>query len=112
MSADVPIGGLTERVQWQRRTVTAEAGGGQAVDYLPMLTLWARVRKIGLSPGMVADARGVTASHAVVIRHRGGVAAGDRFLFGGRKLEVLGTEDISGRGKFLACRCIERQVTG
>lgn len=112
MSTDVPIGGLTERVQWQRRTTTPEAGGGHAVDFLSILTLWARVRPIGLSPGVAADARGATASHSVVIRHRSGIAPGDRFLHRGRKLEVLGTEDISGRGKFLACRCVDRQVTG
>jgi SPP1 family predicted phage head-tail adaptor len=112
VSADTPLGGLTERVQWQRRTVTPEADGGHAVDYLAMLTLWARVRPIGLSSEVAADARGTRASHAVVIRHRSGIVAGDRFLFRGRKLEVLGTEDISGRGRFLACRCIERQVTG
>src|SRR5690606_18510161 len=106
------IGGLTDRVQLQRRTETAEDEGGHAVLYVPMGTVWARVRSIGGGRSTAADARGVEASHTVVIRHRSGVHVGDRFAWRGRQLEVLGAEDISGRRKFLACRCTERRVTG
>ena len=111
--SDMPqIGGLTDRVQLQRRTETAEDEGGHAVLYVPLMTLWARVRSFGGGRSLAADARGVEVTHTVVIRHRSGVFAGDRFLYRGRHLEVRGTEDISGRRKFLACRCRERQVTG
>lgn len=111
--SDMPqIGGLTDRVQLQRRTETAEDEGGHAVLYVPMGTVWARVRSFGGGRGVGADARGAAATHTVVIRHRTGVSPGDRFLYRGRHLDVLGTEDISGRRKFLACRCSERQVTG
>lgn len=111
--SDMPqIGGLTDRVQLQRRTETAEDEGGHAVLYVPLLTLWARVRSFGGGRGVAADARGAEITHTVVIRHRTGVFSGDRFVYRGRHLEVLGTEDISGRRKFLACRCRERQVTG
>ena len=106
------IGGLTDRVQLQRRTTTAEDEGGHAVLYVPMGTVWARVRSLGGGRGVAADGRGVETTHTVVIRHRSGIVAGDRFVYRGRHLEVLGTEDISGRRKFLACRCIDRQVTG
>ena len=112
MSEMPQIGGLTDRVQLQRRTETAEDEGGHAVLYVPMLTLWARVRPFGGGRGVAADARGVEATHSVVIRHRNGVHPGDRFLYRGRHLEVLGAEDISGRRKVLACRCAERRVTG
>jgi SPP1 family predicted phage head-tail adaptor len=111
--SEVPqIGGLTDRVQLQRRTTTAEDEGGHAVIYVPMSTLWARVKAVGGGRDVAADARGVAVTHTVVIRHRTGVLAGDRFLYRGRHLEVLSAEDISGRRKFLACRCAERQVTG
>ena len=112
MSEMPQIGGLTDRVQLQRRTTTAEDEGGHAVLYVPMGTLWARVRALGGGREMAADARGVAVSHTVVIRHRTGVFPGDRFLYRGRHLEVVSAEDISGRRKFLACRCSERQVTG
>lgn len=106
------IGGLTDRVQLQRRTTTAEDEGGHAVLYVPLMTLWARVKAVGGGRSVAADGRGVEMTHTVVIRHRSGVFAGDRFLYRGRHLEVLSAEDISGRKKFLACRCVERQVTG
>ena len=112
MSEMPPIGGLTDRVQLQRRTTTAEDEGGHAVLYVPLSTLWARVRAFGGGRGVAADARGTEVTHTVVIRHRTGVFPGDRFLYRGRYLEVLGAEDISGRRKYLACRCTERRVTG
>lgn len=112
MSELPQIGGLTDRVQLQRRTETAEDEGGHAVIFVPMGMLWARVKAFGGGRGVAADARGVAATHTVVIRHRTGVFAGDRFVYRGRHLEVLGAEDISGRRRFLACRCVERQVTG
>jgi len=112
MSEMPQIGGLTDRVQLQRRTETAEDEGGHAVLYVPLMTLWARVRSFGGARRLAADARGAEVTHTVVIRHRTGVFAGDRFLYRGWHLVVLGTEDISGRRQFLACRCTERQVTG
>ncbi len=113
MSETLPrIGGLTDRVQLQKRTETAEDEGGHTVLYVPLLTLWARVRAYGGSRGMSADGRGVDISHTVVVRFRAGISPGDRFLYRGRHLDVLAAEDISGRRKFTACRCIERQVTG
>jgi SPP1 family predicted phage head-tail adaptor len=112
MSEMPQIGGLTDRVQLQRRTETAEDEGGHAVLYVPMGTVWARVRSFGGGRSLAADARSAEITHTVVIRHRTGVFSGDRFLYRGRHLEVLNTEDLSGRRKFLACRCRERQVTG
>lgn len=112
MSAEVPLGGLNDRLQWQRRITTAEDEGGHAVTYMPMLTLWGRVRPLGLSRSDAADGRGMVASHSVVIRHRGGIAPGDRFVVSGRQLEILGSEPLGGRKAYLACRCSERQVTG
>lgn len=106
------IGGLNERVVLQRREMTGEAEGGHVAIYVPMVTLWARVTALGGGRGFAADARGVEASHSVVIRYSSAVRAGDRFVYRGRNLEVLSAEDISGRRKFTACRCRERQVTG
>ncbi len=106
------IGGLRERVLLQRRDVSSEAEGGSVVTFVPMMNLWARVTAVGARPGETADGRGVIISHTVVLRHRGGIGPGDRFLWRGRLLGVVSAEDISGRRKFLACRCTETRVTG
>lgn len=112
MSEAPLIGELGDRVELQRRTVLSEDEGGHAVYFVPAGTLWARVRALGASRRLAADGRGIEASHSVVIRHCSGVAPGDRFLFDGRKLEVVSTEPIGGRKHFLGCRCLERRTTG
>src|SRR5690606_10016796 len=103
-----PVGGLGERVQLQRPLLVAEPEGGHAEIFVPGVTLWARVTAVGLREAMAADGRAVMLSHTVVIRHRTDVRPGDSFLWRGRRLEVLSAEDVSGRRRFLGCRCSER----
>jgi SPP1 family predicted phage head-tail adaptor len=105
-------GALRDRVQLQRKDTTTEDEGGAATVYVPIVSLWARVTAVGARPSSDADARSVSMTHTVVIRHRTGVNPGDRFVYRGRPLEVLSAEDITGRRAFLACRCMERTVLG
>lgn len=106
------IAGLTERAQLQRRELTAEPEGGHAELFVPVATLWARVIAIGAREGTAADGRAVSVSHTVVIRHRGDVRPGDRFAWRGRHLNVVNAEDLSGRRRYLGCRCAETVVAG
>ena len=112
MIADPPIGGLRDRVSYQKRMSTPEAGGGQMVDFVPGATLWARVTPLGTRWGAAADGRGVMATHSVVLRFRTDIRAGDRFVFRGRRLVVESAEGIAGGRTFLGCRCRETAVTG
>lgn len=105
-------GQLRDRVQLQRKEHVAEAEGGQAELFVPVATLWARVRVLAVSRTGLADARGVEISHSVVIRHRNGVQPGDRFIYRGRRLEVLDAADLNGNRRFLSCRCRETAVSG
>lgn len=107
-----PISGLSDRVQLQRRDVAAEDEGGHVATFVPIVTLWARVTPIGAREVQSADGRSVSVSHTVVLRHRTDVRAGDRFLYRGRHLSVVSAEDVSGRKRFLGCRCAETQVVG
>ncbi|MHB1104214.1 MAG: phage head closure protein [Devosia sp.] len=107
-----PIGGLTDRVQLQRRDLAAETEGGHVATFVPIVTLWARVTAIGAREAQLADGRSVSISHTVVLRHRTDARAGDRFLYRGRYLNVVSAEDLSGRKRFLGCRCSETAVVG
>lgn len=112
MSTETPqIGALRDRVQLFRKDMTAEPEGGHIIVYVPLATVWARVhaRPAGLSG--FADARGVTATHTVVIRFRGDLTAGDRITWRGRALEVLSVEDLNGKRTFITCACSEARVT-
>jgi SPP1 family predicted phage head-tail adaptor len=113
VSASVPnVGGLVDRVQLQRREMAAEAEGGHVVTFVPIMSLWARVTAVGAREAQLADGRSVSVTHTVVLRHRNDVRAGDRFLYGSRHLHVVSAEDLSGRKRFLGCRCSETMVVG
>lgn len=112
MSAAVPLSGLRHRVELQRPQIVPDEAGGHERLHVPAGTLWARVTALGARQVFVADGRAVAISHTVVIRHRTGVRPGDSFVYEGRRLNVVSAEDISGRRRFLACRCRETAVKG
>jgi SPP1 family predicted phage head-tail adaptor len=107
-----PVGSLTDRVHYQRREMIREDEGGHATIYVPVKMLWARVRPLSARAAFAADGRGAAASHVVVTRYRPDVKPGDRFVYRGRNLEVIGAEDLDGRRAWLSCQCQEREVTG
>lgn len=107
-----PIGTLTDRVQFQRRQMVREPEGGHATVYLPVATIWSRVRRLSATNGASGDGRGSTISHTVVTRFRSDVRPGDRFVHRGRNLEVVSADDLNGRRAYLSCRCSETAVTG
>lgn len=106
------IGMLTDRIAFARREATAEPEGGHGVVYVPVATLWGRVRSISSRYSGDADARGVTISHMVVLRFRTDVKPGDRLSTRGRHFFVERAEDIDGRRAFIACACSETVITG
>ncbi len=113
MSASLPGAGmLTDRIQYQRREMTREAEGGHATVYVPVATIWSRVRQLSARPGLQADGRSSSVSHAVVVRFRPDVKPGDRFVYRGRHLDVVSTGDLNGRRAWLSCQCSETAVTG
>lgn len=107
-----PIGTLTDRVQLRRRAVSGEAEGGHDVLFVPVATVWGRVRGLSARQAILTDGRAVEASHAVVLRFRSDVKPRDRMVYRGRTLEVIAAEDMNGRRAYLRCLCSETRVTG
>lgn len=108
-----PVGTLTDRVQLRRReSVSDGGGGGHERLYVPIASLWARVRSLSGRQGTNADGRMVAISHSVVMRFRTDVAPGDRLIYRGRNLDVVSTADLNGRRAYLACACSETSFTG
>ena len=107
-----PIGTLTDRIQLQRRTTTAEDEGGAVAAYASIATVWARVRTLAARQSFAADGRGQAITHAVTLRFRTGIVPGDRVLYRGRVLEIASVADINGRRAYLSLQCSERAVTG
>ena len=107
-----PIGTLTDRVQLKRRVMIAEPGGGHATLFVPVASLWARVRSLSGRQGVSADGRDVAVSHSVVLRFRKDVSPGDRIVYHGRNFEVASAADLNGRRAYLSCTCSETSFTG
>jgi SPP1 family predicted phage head-tail adaptor len=107
-----PLGTLTDRVQVRRRDTVAEAEGGHGAVYVPLATVWARVRALSARSSVFADAQAVAASHSVVMRFRSDIKPKDRLIFRGRTLDVLAAEDMNGRRAYMRCLCAETAVVG
>ncbi|ODT79694.1 MAG: hypothetical protein ABS76_19160 [Pelagibacterium sp. SCN 64-44] len=113
MSAQLPpIGTLTDRVQFRRREMAGEAGGGHVTLFVPVATLWARVRSLTGRQGTSADGRAVEISHTIVLRFRTDIRPGDRLVYRGRNLDVVSAADLNGRRAFVSCACSETSFTG
>lgn len=107
-----PLGTLTDRIQLFKRDVSAEPEGGEITTYVPLATVWARVRLLSARPAEAADGRGVVLTHSAVLRYRADFAPGDRLVYAGRKLEVVSAADLNGRRAYLSCTLSETAVTG
>ena len=107
-----PIGSLRDRVQIQRKDVSALSSGGSEVTFVPLATVWARVHQISERAGEISDGRGARISHSVVMRFRSDIATGDRLVYRGRALEVIAAEDLNGRRAYLNCSCTETRIGG
>ncbi|MGV3490734.1 MAG: phage head closure protein [Devosia sp.] len=103
---------MTDRVSLQRRDVAGEDEGGHITTFVPITSLWARVRALSGRQVTEADARGVAVSHSVVVRFRTDVSPGDRFGYRGRWLSVVSAADLNGRRAWLSCQCLETGVVG
>ena len=107
-----PLGSLTDRVQLQRRESTAEPEGGHIASFVPVATVWARVRTISGRQGIAADGRAVTMTHSAVLRFRTDLRPGDRIVYRGRNLNIVSAADLNGRRAYLSCVCSETSIAG
>ncbi len=107
-----PVGTLRDRVQIQRREMVAMPDGGHETLFLPVTSVWARVRSRSARIMRAGDGRAATSTHAVTLRFRKDVRPGDRIVYRGRALEVVEAEDINGRRAYLSCLCLETAVVG
>ncbi|WP_196259218.1 phage head closure protein [Pelagibacterium limicola] len=110
--ASPPLGSLRDRVHLQRREMTVAPDGGHETLFMPITSVWARVRARSARFAREGDGRAATSTHAVTMRFRKDLKPGDRILYRGRALEIVEAEDINGRRAYLACLCIETAMVG
>jgi len=106
------LGSLRDRVQIKRRDISPEDEGGSVATYVPIATVWARVRELSSTRTQFGDGRGVSISHSVVLRYRTDISPGDHLVYRGRNLDVIAAADLNGQLAWLSCACSETSVTG
>ncbi|MEX0627233.1 MAG: phage head closure protein [Cucumibacter sp.] len=106
-----PLGTLRERVGIFSKQTSIDAEGGHDVSFVPLGLAWARVSAT-VARDRIGDGVATAITHTVVLRHRTDIAPGDRIVWGGRTLEVIGAEDLNGRRAYLVCRCLETVIAG
>ncbi|WP_164730670.1 phage head closure protein [Pelagibacterium montanilacus] len=110
--ATPPIGTLRDRVQLQSRQTSSTDDGGHEAIFVPLGSVWARVRSRAGRFAEESDGRTGRATHEVTLRFRKDIGPGDRIVYRGRALEIASVEDINGRRAYLACQCVESAMVG
>ncbi len=100
------IGSLRHRVTIECNDGAIDAGGGQALSWTQVATVWARIDQISGSPSLSTGRAVDTASVEVTIRTRSDVSAGMRLTHKTTiyRIESVSDPDLRGRWLLLSCR--------
>lgn len=98
-------GALDQRVTLQRRGQVPDGGGGGAVVWADVATLWARVLPISGRERVQARQVESPAMYRVTIRPRADVTEADRFVWQGRPLNIRFRAEAGPRPTFLTFDC-------
>ena len=107
---DIDAGRLTARLVLERAEPVDDGQGGAVTGFVEVARVWALIEPRSFAeeekgPGLVA-----TVTHHVTVRARSDLAAGQRFLKGGRLFEIQAVRDPDETGRFQLALC--REVTG
>ena len=95
------------RLALEQPVETANAIGGAAISWQPVVTLWARIEAAsGRERERAARAEGVTETR-ITLRWRGAIDTTMRFALGSRRFAIRGVFDPDGRRRNLVCFCEE-----
>jgi SPP1 family predicted phage head-tail adaptor len=103
----VTAGALRRRLILERPIETSDGGGGVVTAWEEVARLPAAVAALDAEEAIVAGRRDGFVTQRVVIRHRGDVVGGMRFIDGAAVLRIVATYDPEGRRRSLVCLCEE-----
>lgn len=107
MSYAIESGKLRHRVDIQAHAETRNAIGETLLTWSTSVTRWAQVRP--LSGKELEHARQIDSrtTHKIVIRYYGDLSYSNRFLWKGRKFNIISLLNILERDKLQVCLCVE-----
>lgn len=102
------IGALRRRLRIEVPSLSAKEGGGAAVAWQSMGTMWAELIPLAGREVFQADGVSAIAMYEIRTRFRAEVTPEMRFVMGERVFEIRAVRDIEGRRRWLSCLCEER----
>ncbi len=104
------IGELRHRLTIQAERAASDGGGGLSdpwADPVTVATVWGKVEPLTGGERLHALQIEGRLSHRIVIRHRSGITAAMRVVFGTRVFNIRAVIDTDERGRFLELLCDE-----
>lgn len=103
------IGDLSTRVVLSRPERAVDAGGGAALSFMAVATVWASLSSPGADETQARGASVTVLRHRLRIRRRDDVAPGWRASWEGREARVVAVRDLNAGGRWLTLDCEEEQ---
>lgn len=100
-------GQMSARLELQSSEAIADGQGGAVVTFQPVAALWARIEPVSQTITDEASQETFTVTHRIWIGWRDGLAAGMRFVKGGRIFVIRGWRDPDETRRYLLCHCEE-----
>ena len=101
------IGQLRHRVILQRRSESADPGGGISLSWVDVAELSAAATALFGAEAAQAMRLASTQSWLIRLRYRADITPADRFSFNQKILNIRSVRNIEQRGRWLECRCEE-----
>lgn len=101
MATCVCAGDLRERIVIEQVATTRDAVGGQVETWSNLATLWARVQPTSASERFYRQATNAAAGWKISIRYRTDITTKMRIVWGSRRFEIRGVQNIDEQKRFL-----------
>ena len=101
------LGALRHRVTIEAPVRTPDDGGGAAITWQAVASVWAEIQPRSGREVFESDQLGGRVTHDVRMRFRDGVTAKMRIFCAGRLLDIRHVANVGTRGQWLICACEE-----
>jgi len=103
-----PIGNLRRRITLEAAARASDGGGGVAVTWSAVATVWAEIKGLSGAEVVVAEGLQGKVTHEIVIRKRLDVSPAMRLRYGARIFTIWAVLDRDGPEPFIRIQAEER----
>ncbi|MFC6487972.1 phage head closure protein [Nitratireductor sp. GCM10026969] len=100
-------GQLRSELVLQEAVTNEDGAGGHTETWEEVATVFAQVEPVSAQSAFGAGQAHERVTHRVILRFRGDVRSGMRFLKKGRALRIINVHDADETGRYLICRVRE-----